>query len=139
MADETRLIPAVPTTIVPLIPQALKDGPHKRSDLLRHVDRLARLQGFRADNLATLKKALNSLERDDRVVKPQYGRWALAAASPPEAKRRAAPSMGKRSEVKPPRSCSSDLPLRDSRSPKRYNRIWIMYARSHFGLKVSSA
>jgi predicted nucleotide-binding protein len=103
MTNETRLIPAVPTTTVPWILQALKDGPRKRSELLRHVDRLARLEGFRADNLATLKKALNSLERARRVVKLQYGWWDLATASPPEAKRRAAPSMGKRSEVKPPK------------------------------------
>src|SRR5262249_16794975 len=63
----------------------------------RHVDKLARLEGFRADNLATLKKALGSLERDGRVVKHQYGWWALVTASAPEAKRRPALSMGKRS------------------------------------------
>jgi predicted nucleotide-binding protein len=103
MADETRLIPAVPTTIVPWILEALRDGPRKRSELLRHVDRLARLEGFRADNLNTLKKALNSLERGLRVVKLQYGWWDLATASPPEAERRDAVSMGKRSEVKRPK------------------------------------
>lgn len=102
MADETRLIRAVPTTMVRWILQALRDGPRKRSELLRHVDKLARLEGFRADNLATLKKALGSLERDGRVVKHQYGWWALVTASAPEAKRRAALS-GKRSiEVKRP-------------------------------------
>jgi predicted nucleotide-binding protein len=100
MADETRLIRAVPTTMEPWILQALRDEPRKRSELLRHVDRLARLQGFRADNLNSLKKALNSLERDRRVVKLQYGWWDLATASPLG---RAAVSMGERSiEAKRP-------------------------------------
>jgi hypothetical protein len=90
--------------MVPWILQALRDEPRKRSELLRHVDRLARLEGFRADNINTLKKALKSLERDRRVVNLQYGWWDLATASPPEAKRRAVLSMGKRLiEVKPPK------------------------------------
>jgi hypothetical protein len=96
MADETRLIHAVPTTMVRWILQALRDGPRKRSELLRHVDKLARLEGFRADNLATLKKALGSLERDGRVVKHQYGWWALATASAPKAKRPARSTEVKR-------------------------------------------
>jgi predicted nucleotide-binding protein len=103
MADETRLIRAVPTTMEPWILQALRDGPRKRSELLRHVDWLARLQGFRADNLNSLKKALKSLERDRRVVRLQIGWWDLTTAHPPEAKRRAAISIGKRSiEAKRP-------------------------------------
>jgi predicted nucleotide-binding protein len=102
MVGETRLIPAVPTIMVPWILRALRDGPCKRSELLRGVDRLARLEGFRADNLATLKKALKPLELDGQVVKVQYGWWALATPSPPEAKRRAALSMGQRSEAKRP-------------------------------------
>jgi predicted nucleotide-binding protein len=89
--------------MVPWILEALRNAPRKRSELLRDVDKLARLEGFRADSLSTLKKALRSLESDNRVVKIQYGWWALAAASPPEAERRAAVSMGKRSiEAKRP-------------------------------------
>ena len=68
MADETRLIPAVPTTIVPWILQALRDGPRKRSELLRLVDELGQLEGYRVDNLSSLKKALGYLESDGRVV-----------------------------------------------------------------------
>lgn len=102
MADETRLIPAVPTTIVPWILQALRDGPRKRSELLRLVDELGQLEGYRVDNLSSLKKALGYVESDGSVVKQQYGWWALAAASHPEAKR-ALVSTGKRSEVRRPK------------------------------------
>jgi predicted nucleotide-binding protein len=96
MADETRLIPAAPTNMVPWILRALRDGACERSELLRDVDRLARLEGFRAANPATLKKALGSLKRDGRVVNVRKGWWDLATASPPEAKRRATVSVGKR-------------------------------------------
>ena len=102
MTNETRLIPAVPTTIVPWILQALRDGPRKRSELLRLVDELGQLEGYRVDNLSSLKKALSYVESDGSVVKQQYGWWALAAASHPEAKR-ALVSTGKRSEVRRPK------------------------------------
>ena len=103
MADEKRLIPAVPTIMVPWILEALRAGPCKRSELLRGVDRLAHLEGFRVE-LVALKKALKLLELDGRVGKVQYGWWDLATPSPPEAKRRAAPSIGRRSiEVNRPK------------------------------------
>jgi predicted nucleotide-binding protein len=103
MADETHLIPAAPTNMVPWILEALSDGPCERSELLRHVDTLARLEGFRADDVTTLKKALGSLKRDGRVVNVRKAWWRLATASVPGPKRRAAPSMGQRSEVKRPK------------------------------------
>jgi hypothetical protein len=122
MADDTRLIPATPTTIVPWILQVLRDGPRKRSELLRLVDSLARLEGYRVDNLSSLKKALGYVESDGRVVKRQYGWRALATASSPRPSGGLPSQRGKRSEVKHPK-CPSDPPLRDSR-PERYNRIW---------------
>jgi predicted nucleotide-binding protein len=84
--------------MVPWVLQSLTDGPYERSNLLRDVDKLARLEGYRAANLTTLKKALGSLKRDGRVVNVRKGWWALATFSSPEAKRaREAFSMDKRS------------------------------------------
>jgi len=103
MTDETRLIHAAPTNMVPWTLEALRDGPCERSELLRHVDTLARLEGFRANDVATLKKALGSLNRDGRVVNVRKAWWRLATTGPPGAKRRAAPSMGQRSEGKRPK------------------------------------
>src|SRR5262245_36160624 len=91
MANETSLIPAAPQNMVPWIIQALREGACERSELLRKVDRLARSKGFRADNIATLKKALSSLSREGRVVNRRKGWWGLTTAnSASEAKRRAA-------------------------------------------------
>jgi hypothetical protein len=109
MADEKRLIPAAPTTIVPWILQALRDGPRKRSELLGLVDRLARLEGYRVDTLSSLKKALGYVESNGRVVTPQYGWRALATASHPEAK--PAVSKDKRSEVKRPKVAFIAMPI----------------------------
>jgi hypothetical protein len=103
MADDTRLIPATPTTIVPWILQVLRDGPRKRSELLRLVDSLARLEGYRVDNLSSLKKALGYVESDGRVVKRQYGWRALATASSPRPSGGLPSQRGKRSEVKHPK------------------------------------
>jgi hypothetical protein len=68
-----QLIPAAPMNMRPWILQVLRDGPRERSELLLAVDKLARLEGFQASGLLTLKKARADLKRDGLVVNKRKG------------------------------------------------------------------
>jgi hypothetical protein len=93
-----RLIPATPPNMRSWILQVLEDGPRERSELLLAIDKLARLEGFQASDLLTLKKALSGLKRDGLVANVRKGWWVLPPSSQiPETKSPADLSWGRRS------------------------------------------
>lgn len=77
MNTETNLIPAGPLMARQWILEAMKDGPHKRSEIFADATKIANKNGCSIENAEILKKAIESLERDHSIVKVQFGWYDL--------------------------------------------------------------
>ena len=86
VAADRRLMPASPTALKPLILEALKDGPLRRSELVLKLQTLAPASGFFCEGptgAGSAKKALRDLRDDKMVFNPQPSYWQIRDSEAP--------------------------------------------------------